>query len=181
MNEVEQEYNPWQHTLYWCHSCFGHSRGEDRCNACGTPRNFKRVTYVKREVRPKEPPALRGGVAYQGRILRAFDDGRWTIYTIWETENHGRIYYPATRPVDKHDKCSYPLMFPSTGSSKYARIMDHLGQYLVNVDTESPFWRCVDVVSGELIDTTNWGLINDTTSLEDDYETRTRRDNLADW
>ena len=152
--------------LYWCRECQGYSPGKKRCSACHEPRlETKPGTNFKR-VRKKPPFPLLGGVHYSGRIVKTYVRGSWQIYTTWETEYSGRLIYPATCPVNGGDEFKVGKALRLRARNDYFKVMNYLGEYLANIDIEDPAWRCVDVISGEVLDTTDWDYINDQVEFE---------------
>ena len=159
-------------TLYWCRECQGYSTGKERCSACHEPRLTTKSGTGSKRVRKTPPFPLLGGVHYSGRIVKVYVKDVWQIYTIWETETNGRLLYPATCSIRHPSDC-----LSSSGAEKlavldYFKVMDYLGEYLANITIEDPIWRRVDVVNGEILDTTDYALIG---FLEDIEERKPQR------
>lgn len=158
--------------LKWCRECQGYSTGSDRCSACHEPRLKTKAGTGYKRVRKTPPFPLMGGIHFSGRIVKVHIHGTWQIYTIWETENNGRLFYPATCSISNRDNHQIGNGVTLDGRNDFFKVMDYLGQYLANVTIQDPTWRQVDVINGEVLDTTDYALI---TFLEDIQDRKTPR------
>ena len=145
-------------TLYWCRECQGHSTGELRCSACHEPRLKTRKGTGYKRIRNKPPFPLLGGVYFTGRVIKGHWNGFWKIMSVWETENGGRLFYPACCAIEEGRFFCYAFNPYDKGVQDYFAVMDYLGEYLANIDILDPTWRRVDVVNGEVLDTTDYEL-----------------------
>ena len=157
-------------TLHWCRRCCGHTTGDRSCDVCGTLRkdpqdweSFKKLERIKIE------DALKG-VYYSGRVVRARLWGSWDIFTIWHFNEGGTAFYPSTCKLDERE---FYFEFEPFGDASLGKPFDaytYLGEYLANIEEEDPNWYRVEVVNGEVVDTTNYRLIDYLSDNDDDIQ-----------
>jgi len=146
-------------SLFYCQYCFGFTTGEKGCSCCGRLREYRKpVPKVKREFNP-QPYPIYGGIHYTGRVTKVYLKGTWELLTVWQFEDGYQIFYPAACHLKDRIGLKGSLLPLPSFPADYLKVMDYLGEYLAAIDEADPMWRTVDVVNGEVLDTTNYGLI----------------------
>lgn len=153
--------------LVYCYSCHGHTQGKKVCPVCGQAKETEAPKKKYRRELPWAPSIFEKGICFSGRQLKAYVSGGWKIMSIWQSAEHYTILYPAMCHLHEKDEEISARNSSALAWNDYLRTMDYLGKYLANIEECDPLWFAVDVISGEVIDTTNYGLFNDVITLEE--------------
>ena len=154
--------------LVYCSICTGHTTGLKICPVCRQPKQNFKDSPKYRDKPKKVPSVFKKGLCYSGRQIKTYLDGKWQLQQLWNTGDGLSIAFPGMCFLKDKEEETKRIAVNVEAWIQYLKLMKYLGEYLANVRECDPMWFTVDVVSGEVIDTTNYGLLNDAIALEAD-------------